>query len=318
MENRADIDNRVSENGYSAEHQQWVWDDTRAFLAIARRGTLSGAASDLKVGIATLSRRIERLEKALGLPLFIRQQSGYLLTEEGSAMVDRAEAMEAAATAFSSGISGQAQPTGKVRLATAENLANELIVPALPAFREQYPGITIELITDIHTVNLHRRDADLALRMVRPERGNVTLRRLGNLGYGLYRSSTYSPETSASPDSSLFDWADFITWNERQADLPAAQWIERVLRGREPALTTTSLASQVAATKAGLGLAVLPHFVAANAGLICEQADLGIDQPIYLVIQSDLAKSRRIRAVADFLVELVEQSAQPLSHGQIS
>ncbi|WP_375193792.1 LysR family transcriptional regulator [Marinobacter sp.] len=314
MEKRADNGNLVSENGKQAEYQEWVWDDTRAFLAVARRGTLSGAALDLNLGIATLSRRIERLEKALGMPLFIRQQSGYLLTEEGAGMVDRAEAMETAAAAFSYGNSGQAQPTGKVRLATAENLANELIVPALPAFHEQYPGVTIELITDIHTLNLHRRDADLALRMVRPERGNVTLRRLGILGYGLYRGPGYSPKASSDPDSAPFDGADFITWNDRQADLPAAQWVERILRGREPVMTTTSLASQISATKAGLGLAVLPHLVATNAGLICEQSDLGIDQPIYLVIQSDLTKSRRIRAVADFLVHLVEQNAHRLSN----
>lgn len=315
MENRAEFGNPISENGYLADPQEWVWDDTRSFLAVARRGTLSGAATDLKVGIATLSRRIERLERALGLPLFIRQQSGYLLTEEGAGMVDKAEAMEAAAAALSSEISGQTQPTGKVRLATAENFANELIIPALPAFREQYPGVTIELITDIHTVNLHRRDADLALRMVRPERGNVTLRRLGTLGYGLYRSPDYSPGVGSGPDSSLFDWTDFITWNERQAGLPAAQWVERVLRGREPILTTSSLAAQVAAVKAGLGLAVLPHLVARDAGLICEQADLGIDQTIYLVIQTDLAKSRRIRAVADFLVEMVKKNTSRLSGG---
>lgn len=68
----------------------WVWDDTRAFLAVARRGTLSGAASELNLGIATLSRRIERLEKALKLPLFVRQQSGYQLTEEGADLVEKA------------------------------------------------------------------------------------------------------------------------------------------------------------------------------------------------------------------------------------
>lgn len=78
-------------------------------------------------------------------------------------------------------------------------------------------------------------------------------------------------------------------------------------------LTTTSLSAQVAATKAGLGLAVLPHFVAQNAGLICVASDIGVDQPIYLVIQSDLAQSRRTRAVADFLVDLVSRNRTRLS-----
>tara|TARA_R110000823_G_scaffold265707_2_gene385594 strand:- start:979 stop:1920 length:942 start_codon:yes stop_codon:yes gene_type:complete len=312
MENINDLDKVIS----GSEKQMsrgWVWDDTRAFLAVARRGTLSGAASELNLGIATLSRRIERLEGALKLPLFVRQQSGYQLTEEGAGLVEKAEALEAAAAAFTSGVSAQAQMTGKVRLATAENLATGLILPALPEFRRQYPGIAIELLTDITTVNLHRRDADLAVRMVKPERGNVTFRRLGTLGYGLYSSPDYAAQRDTNPDSGDYDTDAFITWSERQSHLPAAQWVERILQGHEPALTTTSLSAQVVAAKAGLGLAVLPHFLALNAGLICIASDIGVDQSIYLVIQSDLTQSRRTRAVADFLVDLVRRNSIRLS-----
>lgn len=304
MKNMADIGNQISGTGNHVPHG-WVWDDTRAFLAVARHGTLSGASSELNLGIATLSRRIGRLERALELPLFVRLQTGYQLTEDGRNLVEKAEALEAAALAFTSGLSPQAQIFGKVRLATAENLANELILPALPSFREQHPGIEIELVTDIATVNVHRRDADLAVRMVKPERGNVSLRRLGTLGYGLYGSQRYMNQREVNADSGNYDSDSFITWSETQSHLPAAQWIERILQGREPALTTTSLAAQLAATKAGLGLAVLPHFLARNAGLLCVDSDMGLDQPIYLVIQSDLTQSRRTRALADFLADLV-------------
>lgn len=292
----------------------WVWDDTRTFLAVARHGTLTGAAKELHLGIATLSRRIERLEKALKLPLFVRQQSGYQLTDEGAGLIEKAEALEAAAAAFTTGVSSQMQMTGRVRLATAENLATELILPALPQFHRQYPGITIELVTDITTVNLHRRDADLALRMVKPEHGNVTLRRLGTLGYGLYASQSYAAAHETNPDADSYDADAFITWGETQTHLPAAQWVERILQGREPALTTTSMATQLAAAKAGLGMAVLPHFLALEAGLVCVASDIGVDQPIFLVIQTDLTQSGRIRAVADFLVELVTCNRDRLSY----
>lgn len=285
--------------------RSWTWDDTRAFLAVARYGTLTAAALELGVGIATLSRRVERLEKSLKLPLFIRQQSGYQLTEEGGGLVEKAEAMEAAATAFSSGATAQAQMAGKVRLATAENLATGLIIPALPEFCRNYPGIIVEVVTDIRTVNLHRRDADLAIRMVKPEQGNVSLRRLGTLGYGLYCNSDYTEQMNSASAQTCYEREAFITWSEMQSHLPAAQWVERILQGREPVLATTSLAAQVAATKAGLGLAVLPHFIALDAGLVCVASDIGVDQPIYLVIQSDLKQSRRTRAFADFLVDLV-------------
>ena len=282
-----------------------VWDDARVFLAVARSGTLSSTAVALNLGVATLSRRIERLESALDVPLFVRQQSGYQLTEDGAALIEPAEALEAAAQAFASGAEQHQEVTGKVRLATAENLATGLILPALPDFYQAYPQLEIEVVTDISTANLHRRDADLAVRMVRPERGNVSLRRLGILGYGLYCSAAYAGNRNPVPDGASYDQDDFITWTDMQSHLPAAQWVERILQGRTPKLTTTSIATQVTAAQAGLGLAVLPHFLAMNSGLTCVATDLGIDQPIYLVIQSDLAQSARVRVLADFLSEIV-------------
>lgn len=282
-----------------------LWDDARVFLAVARRGTLSSAATALNLGVATLSRRIERLELALKIPLFVRQQSGYQLTEDGAALIEKAEALEVAAHAFASGAEQYRQITGKVRLATAENLATGLILPALPEFYHAYPQLAVEVVTDTTTVNLHRRDADLAVRMVRPERGNVSLRRLGTLGYGLYCSAAYAGKRNPVPDRASYDQDDFIAWTDMQSHLPAAQWVERILQGRTPKLITTSIATQVVAAQAGLGLAVLPHFLAMNSGLICVTADLGIDQPIYMVIQSDLAQSARVRVLADFLSDLV-------------
>lgn len=293
--------------------QGWVWDDTRAFLAVARHGTLSGAATELNLGIATLSRRIERLEKALKLPLFVRLQSGYQLTEEGSRLIAKAEALEIAAADFSSEVSVHEPLNGRVRLATAENLANGLILPALPEFCRQFPGITLELLTNSATVNLHRRDADLALRMVKPDSGHVTMRRLGSLGYGLYCSAEYVAQRVTYSDSGNYDNDRFIAWGDMETQLPAAQWIARALQGRAPVLTTTTLANQVVAAKAGLGLAVLPHFVTLNTGLICLDANIGIEQSIYLVVQSDLNHSRRIRAVADFLIDLVDLNQAVLS-----
>lgn len=271
-----------------------------------RTGTLSAASAQMGVGLATLSRRIERLEDALGVPLFVRQQSGYRLTEDGAELVRGAEAMEAAALAFGIGAKERLEVAGSVRLATAENLATGLILPEMERLRTDHPALTVEIVTDINTVNLHRRDADLALRMVKPERGNVTLQRLGTLGYGLYGARGYVAARSVATDAGSYDADAFIGWGEAQSHLPAAQWIERVLRSRAPAVTTTSLSTQLAAAKAGLGLAVLPHFLARDAGLACISSDLGLDQAIYLVTQSDLAQVHRIKVVADFLRDIVQ------------
>jgi DNA-binding transcriptional LysR family regulator len=296
--------NRLSENGKGPD-ASLRWDDARVFLAVARRGSLSGAATDLGVGLATITRRIERLEHALGVRLFSRHQNGYRLTDDGGALVARAEALEQAGHAFGAGIDGWSQVAGRVRVATAENLASALIVPSLPALFSRHPGLAIEIVTDIHTVNLHRRDADLAVRMVKPESGNVTIRRLGVLGYGLYGSAGYVEARAQASDAAGFDGDQFIGWVDTFGHLPAAQWIERVLRGRPCALATTSLQAQIAAAQAGIGLAALPHFLARPAGLHCLQRELGIDQAIWLAVHSDLTQSRRVRVVADHLTELL-------------
>ena len=292
-----------------------VWDDLRVFLAVARTGTLSGAAGQLRLGLATVSRRIERLEHGLERPLFLRQQSGYRLTEDGHALRERAEEMEAAAQSLSASMRSTPEVSGHVRLATAENLATELILPALPRLTERYPQLTLEIVTDIAPVNLHRRDADLALRMMRPERGHVTQQRLGVLGYGLYGAPGYLAHRQVAEDAGCHDRDRFITWAEAQAHLPAARWVESLLHGRAPVLATTSLATQLAACIAGIGLAVLPHFLARPRGLVCLNADLGIDQSIWLITQSDLAQSRRVQAVAGFCRDLVHERLSDLALG---
>lgn len=308
--------NQVSNIGkFDRSHLRW--DDTRVFLAIARTGTLSGAAARLGMGLATVSRQIERLEAALGLTLFSRHQSGYRVTDDGAALLERAEALEQAAEAFAEGSDAQADVAGRVRLATAETLANHVIIPALSEFVLQYPDLTLEVVTDVQTVNLHRRDADLAVRMVKPERGNVTIRRLGRLGYGLYGSRSYLESRPAQQDEGPFDRDRFVTWCETHSHLPAAHWIEPVLRGRAPALATTTLSAQLSAAIAGVGLAVLPHFLGRRNDLVCLQSELGIDQGIWLAIHSDVAQSRRVRVVGEFLANLITVSKVDLEepHG---
>ncbi|HFF8522202.1 TPA: LysR family transcriptional regulator [Providencia rettgeri] len=289
------------------------WDDAKIFLAIAREGTLSAASKILKLGIATTSRRLERLEEALGVRLFTRDQLGYKLTDEGSALISQAEALEQAGFAFSYAAHKKSESVmGHVCLATAQGLADHLIIPALPSLTDVNPNLTLEIVTSVSTVNLHRRDADIALRMVRPESGNLRIRKLGILGFGLYASESYLQRRQNPDRPNTLEHDDFIGWSETQQHLNSAQWLERTLRGRPCRLTTTTMSAQFSAVKTGLGLAVLPHFIARKMGLICLQDDIGCDQSIWLAIHSDLAHSRRVRVVADFLTALVSDNQEKL------
>ncbi|EML9724398.1 LysR family transcriptional regulator [Klebsiella aerogenes] len=285
------------------------WDDTRIFLAVARSGTLSGATETMDMGIATLSRRLDRLEKSLAVPLFSRHQSGYRLTDDGEALLARAEALEHAGLAFGETARLQGNVAGLVRLATSDNLAAHFILPSLNGLMEKYPDLRVEVLSGVQSVNLHRRDADLAIRMVKPESGNLTLKRLGKVGFGLYSADT----GQAGSTDVAFNHAQYIGWPESHQHLPAARWITRTLRGRPCRVEANTLLAQLSAVSAGLGLGVLPHFMARKNGLQCVNADIGVDQTLWLVMHSDLAHSRRVRVVADHLIALFDEIKDQLT-----
>ncbi|WP_416775988.1 LysR family transcriptional regulator [Xenorhabdus budapestensis] len=293
--------------------QSLIWDDIRVFLAVAQTGTISNASTLLNIGIATVSRKIERLETIFGMPLFLRHQTGYQLTEDGRELLEKAKAMEIAANSFLAEADIRTKIAGKVRLATTELLANNLIIPNLSTLQKNYPDLTLEIITDVHTVNLHRRDADLALRLVRPEQGHVTVRQLGILGFGLYASEKYFINHPAKIPEGAYDNIHFISWTDKYLQLPSSKWIEKILKGRPLSIATTSLSAQIAAVKAGLGLAILPHFIANTTDFICVSQQPELEQPLWLVIQADLAHSPRIRKIADFLTDVVSQNRKQLS-----
>ena len=297
------------------------WDDLRFFLAVARTGSLAAAASRLGVGASTVGRRLARLETRLGTVLFSHHTTGYALTEPGRALLERAATVEASVAELETAAAGRAnEPEGTVRLATAENLASFVIIPALPAFRERCPNIALEIVTGIAPVNLTRREADLAVRLVRPMSGNVTLRRLGTLGYGLYGSPEYVAARQKGPDAAPFDGDDFVGWAEDFGHLPAAAWLQRRFAGRVPALATHSLYAQIVAARAGLGLALVPHAFAADDPALARAAfdGPGFEEAIWLVTHRNLANAVPVRAVSAFLVELFEARRGRLAGRDVS
>ncbi|MCS2171460.1 LysR family transcriptional regulator [Scandinavium sp. TWS1a] len=289
------------------------WDDARVFLAIARVGTLSGAADTMGMGIATLSRKLERFEKSLGVPLFSRHQNGYRLTDDGEALLERAEALEYAGLALGESAKLQGNVAGIVRLATSDNLATHFILPSLKDILEKYPDLRVEVLSGVQSVNLNRRDADLAIRMIKPDSGNLTLKRLGTVGFGLYGADAYLKMLNDGLTGLSLSNAQYVGWPEAHQHLPAAQWVTRMLRGRPCRVEANSLVTQLSAVSAGIGLGVLPHFMARRNGLYCVNSDISVDQTLWLVMHSDLAGSRRVRVVADHLIALFDEVKDQLT-----
>ncbi len=289
------------------------WDDWPAFLALARTGSLRAAATRLASSPQTIARRITRLETDLGITLFTRTANGYFLTDEGEGILPLAEAAEDRVHECERAAAGHTQVAeGTVRLATAENLATLLLIPALPALHRAHPKIRLEFVTGVAAIGLSRNEADLALRAKRPENGNLTVQRLARMAYAVYAAPGFLDSHSASAETPL-DACPLITWDDAYAHLPAARWLSAHARGPS-ALATTSLAAQVAACRAGLGLAVLPCVVAeATPGLVpVIHPDTVFADELWLVTQADLAGSRRVAAVAEWVRTTVAEVAPAL------
>lgn len=296
-----------------SERSSMNWDDARVFLAVARGGSLSAAAESLNAGVATISRRIDRLEQTLGGRLFIRRASGYELSDEGEALIASAEALEAAAIAFQAGAEAAGEVEGHVRLATAENLANRLIIPSLPALRARHPKLVVEVLSHISSVSIERREADLALRMARPSEGALVRRRLGVLGFGLYAAPVYVASRSGGAAAPLGPSDPLVGWPDMLESMPVPGAVARLLKGAAPALVASALAGHLSAARTGLAAALLPHFMALDAGLHRVAPEIRFEQEIWLAIHADLAASRRVRAVADHVVDVILGARRRLS-----
>jgi len=248
------------------------------------------------------------------MKLFARHQTGYFLTDEGREVLRHAELVEDCIMALERGAAGlDKTPVGTVRLATSENLATDLIIPALPAFQQRYPGICLEIITSTTTAELGRHEADIALRVVRPTRGKLKVRRVGHMTYSVYGSRTYleqHPILEGEPLGGLH----FIAWDDDHAHMPAAAWLAREYPDCKIALVTSSLPAQIAAVRAGLGLAVIPDFLTVNDDFVrVIPSDRVFATEVWLVTHADLVASARVRAVSDFLADQVVKPNRELS-----
>ncbi|KQY01378.1 LysR family transcriptional regulator [Massilia sp. Root133] len=290
------------------------WNDLKYFLEVARGGSLTRAADVLRVSQSTVSRRIAELEARLSTRLFARHQTGYHLTDEGRELLGRAEAVEDNMLAFERGASGLSPGvSGLVRLATSDNLASDLVIPALPRFVARHPQLRLEIVTTTAAVELGRRDADLALRLVRPSHGNLKARRLGAMSYGVYGHRDYLARHPAPADDPLAGRA-MITWDEAHAHLPAAQWLVKRAPEAHVVLAVSTLRAQIAAARAGLGLAIIPDFLVTDPDLVRVLAPGDVfSDGVWLVLHADLAASSRVRAVADFLAETVDAARAALA-----
>lgn len=280
------------------------WELYRSFLAVVREGSLSGGARLLGLTQPTVGRHIDSLEESLGTALFTRSQGGLAPTELALALVPHAEAMSMAAEALQRAASGEAEEDrGTVRLTASEMIATEVLPPILARFQEDHPRIAVELVLSNRTDDLIRRDADIAIRMIRPTQSSLVAKKCGVIGLGLHAHRNLI-QRHGMPQS-LEDLTKLpIVGFDRESSIRRLKDLGGFPISRELfSFRCDSDVGQFAALRAGVGFGMCqyplakryPDLVPVLPGTIEFELD------VWIVMHEDLKTSRRMRLMFDHL-----------------
>lgn len=279
------------------------WELYRSFLAVIRQRSLSGAARALGLTQPTVGRHVDALEAALGLALFTRSQAGLLATEGALALIPHAEAMASAAEALHRAASGQAdEDRGTVRITASEMIGAEVLPDCLAAFRQAHPRITIELVLSNRSEDLLRREADIAVRMVRPTQAALVARKIGVIQLGLHAAPRYVKAHGVPKDMTAL-WSHPLIGFDK---VPSVRRLDNLgidVTRDLFAFRCDSDYGQYAALRAGFGLGFCQRGLAQRDGLVPVLAkQLRLELGMWIVMHKDLRSTRRMRLTFDHLV----------------
>ena len=279
------------------------WNDLRILLAIRRSQSLAAAAKPLGLDHSTVFRRLRSIETRLGLAVFERGPGGaYRPTDIGAPILAAAERVESEILGVVRDIAGRdLRLTGQLRVTSSETLAYRLLTRHIAAFRVAHPGIVIELVIDNRVLSLSRREADVALRPLRPREPDLWGRKLADVAWAIYGARA---RLAIEPLDNLpaLEGHSVIGWEESAAQIAAADWLAAAVPASAFVFRTSSLVNQLVAVRAGIGLAVLPCYLGdAEPGLARAHptplADLVSE--LWIVTHRDLRTTSRVRAFFD-------------------
>ncbi|AOK55341.1 LysR family transcriptional regulator [Burkholderia stagnalis] len=281
------------------------WDDARVFVALHRERTLRAAARALDIDQATVGRRLAALEHALGATLFLRTSNGYALTPVGKIAIRAAEAMEQSAHDLVRHAQGvDKRLAGEVKLSTTDALAQEFVMPAIERLHAKHPDVSVMLDTTTRVLNLAKREADIAIRTVKPRNPDLLARRLASWETGLFASRDYVRRHGEPVPGERFAGHDLVVYQPHLAKMAVPAFVgEPLAGGRIVARLNTNLTLR-AAMKAGLGICEIPVPMGERDGLVRIWPDRSGDAryEIWLVTHQDLRHTARIRVTIDEIV----------------
>ena len=283
------------------------WSDVKVFLAIAREGSLGGAARRIGQTQPTMGRRLRALEESLGQRLFQRGSAGFVLTEEGQSVLQHAQRIEEEALAIERRLAdGQVALSGLLRISSSDWFGVHVLAPWCAAFMALHPQVTIELITDSRLFSLARREADLVFRIAPFSEPEVVQRRFMHLDYGLYVASTRK-----GPLPRRGQGLRLVTMDSAFDDMPDVAWLKRSFPEARTVFGSNSREAQARLCAAGAGVAVLPCVLAEGMpGLRrVTRAEPPPGREVWMGYHQDLRHAGRLRAFVEFVVAQAQQRA---------
>jgi DNA-binding transcriptional LysR family regulator len=279
--------------------------DLEVVLAMTRTGTLAAAGERLRVDASTVFRSIRRIERGLGRPLFERSRSGYAANELARSLAEQAEHVEAALEAARSATQARSeQVSGSVRITTTDTVLHGLVAPALKALSAEHPLLAYELHAGNEVASLTRRDADIAVRATKQPPPHLVGRHLGPIRVALYAAKKGSAQRHAEVESGRAEW---IAPDDALPEHPSVVWRKRHLPKVAPRYRVNSILSVLELVAGGLGVGILPVFLARGRADLAALSDV-IDEcqtELWLLTHPESRHLRRVAAVYGHLAAAV-------------
>ncbi|MBR9765449.1 MAG: LysR family transcriptional regulator [Rhodobacteraceae bacterium] len=282
------------------------WDDQRIFLAILEEGSLSAAARRLGVSHPTVRARLEGLEHDLGTVLFTRSVNGLTPTAAAEALREPARTMAMASDLFVRQASARgAEVAGSVRISVPDLMGIEVVPPMLAALRQAHPALRIELELSNRMANLLAQEVDVAVRTVTPGQNALVARKVADIPLGFFATRDYVARKGMPLTAQELQQHDLIGPDRSAADLALARRLPVFGEAPEFAMVTDSHPAQLAAARAGLGIAATQVPIGErDPGLLRILPELVLARlPVWIVMHENLARLPRVRAVFDHLAE---------------
>jgi DNA-binding transcriptional LysR family regulator len=276
--------------------------DLQLILALTRGGKLEQAAERLGQDPSTVFRALQKIERGLGSALFERSRSGYLPNELASALAEQAEKLEAVLESARSAVQGEpGQVAGSVRITTTDTVLHGLVVPALRDLRAVHPRLEFELHTGNELANLSRRDADIAIRATKKPPAHLVGKCLGKIRVALYATSG----STTDMDDAIKGKVAWIAPDDALPEHPSVLWRRKHAASISPAFRVSSILSVAELVEQGLGVGILPVFLARHRTglrqLSEELPDSATD--LWLLTHAESRHLRRVSATYSFLAD---------------